>query len=229
MYQHGKRVSRPHNYKVFLATLAIIGGVVLGAWFMIHKDIGNATAPKSNVPIVSTIGSGSGEGTITINEDLFTIELPKDWKQLRETHESYANSWVWAGTKSGGDDRTITLHVDVMPKDYKLVKLLPLTANGSSFLLGTVSDDCVNFSGGAGASQRSSGNAPFAAKWQDVNFICDPISINQTIGTGTKVDGIGAPLSGSRGKHTFFFYYEDHNIHPDSNIFRDAVLSFKVK
>jgi hypothetical protein len=224
MYQHGKRVQRPHNYKIFLATIAIIGGVVLGAWFMIHKDIGNATAPKTNVPIVSTVGASAGD-TITINETLFTFELPKDWRLKEEVHQTYRNSWTWKGTKQGGDDRTIILHVDVMPLDYKLVKMLPVTSNGDKFLLGTLSDDCANFSGGPSTAKRNDSNAPFAAKWQDVNFICDPISTNQTTGTGSKADGIGVPL----GRHKFFFYYEDHNIRPDNTIFRDAVLSFKAK
>jgi hypothetical protein len=226
MYQHGKRVNRPHNYKIFLATLAIIGVVVLGAWFMIHKDIASTTGPKSNVPIISNVDSSSGTETIKIDEDYFTFELPKDWKLTGETHENYANFYTWTATKQGVNDRKLTLHVDIMPQAYKVVKLLPLTPNGSNFLLGTISDDCVNFSGSA---QQRQSNAEFQAKWQDVIFVCDPISANQTIGTGSKTTGIGVPLTGSRGTHTYFFYFEDHNIHPDSTILRDALLSFKVR
>jgi hypothetical protein len=225
MYQHGRRVQRPHNYKIFLATVAVIGVVVLVVWFMIHKDIANTTAPKSNVPIVSTIADGSGD-TITIQEPYFSFELPSDWKFQTEVHQTYANSYTWASTKKGGDDRTLTIHVDIMPQDYKIVKMLPLTSNGASFLLGNVSDDCVKFSGTE--VQRKS-NASFQAKWQDVLFMCDPMSANQTAGTGSKKDGIGAPLSGSKGTHKYFFYYEDHNIRPDSSILRDAVSSFKAK
>ena len=53
----------------------------------------------------------------------------------------------------------------------------------------------------------------------------DPISANQTIGTGTVQSGIAAKI----GQHKYFFYYEDHNIRPDDKILQDALRSFVAR
>lgn len=227
MYQHGKKVRRPHSAKVFLATIAIIGVVVLLVWLIIHRDVSNSTGPKSNVPIITDLQENN-DATITIDEDLFTMKLPKDWRLVEHKQSQEINAYIWVATKEDQDDRRLTLHVDIMPKIYKLVKLQPLIPNGDNVLLGNLSDDCVNFAGGAGAAQRKQGNEPFEAKWENVIFTCDPIINNQTIGTGTAGSGIATTLSGSKGTHKFFFFYEDYNIHPNDSIFTKALQSFKV-
>ncbi len=227
MYQHGKRVRQPRTAGVFLATIVVIGVVVLLAWFIIHKDISTSTAPKSNVPIITDLQT-SNDATITINEDLFTMKLPKDWRLVEHKQSPEVNAYIWVATKKGQDDRRLTLHVDIMPPLHKVVKLQPLIPDGDQVLLGNLSDDCINFAGGANAGQRKQGNEPFEAKWENVIFNCDPIINNQTIGTGTADNGIATILSGTKGKHAFFFFYEDYNIHPDSSILRRALDSFRM-
>ncbi len=225
MYQHGRRTKRPLNTVLFFGTLVVIGIVVLLSWLMVRRDIANTTDPKSTVPIVTEIGDDK-EATVRLDEPLFTMELPADWTLLERRNEDYINAYIWRSTKKGADDRKLTLHINIMPAEHKLVRMQPLTVNGDKFMLGNVSDDCVNFAGGAGRTQASpSGNAPFEAKWENVTFMCDPITTNQTIGTGTVEGGIAARA----GRSTFFFFYEDHNIKPDNTILRRALESFRAK
>lgn len=226
MYQHGKRTKAPRNASVFLAALIIIGAVVLVAWYIVHKDVGNSTGPKTDVPIVTEVGVGDGGDKLRVDESLFSFELPADWKLLeRKSDSDNINAYIYTATKKGADDRKLTIHVDIMPRSYKLVKMWPISPNGSKFSLGNLSGDCLNFAGGAGARQQTQGNAPVPAKWENVSFVCDPIKNNQTIGTGTPDASIGTKL----GQHTYFFYFEDHNIYPDDNILRGVLTSFQAK
>lgn len=220
MYQHGRRTKAPKSANTLIATLIIMGLVVLGAWWIVHKDIGSNTGPKSTVPIITEVGEDKGS-KLQISENFFSMELPADWKLLERRNESYINSYVYASTKKGADDRRLEVHVDIMPQSYKYVKLQPLAANGSKLILGNLSNDCVNFASGANRGST----APLPAKWENITFTCDPISANQTIGTGSEAGGIKTTL----GRHSFFFYYIDHNIRPDDKIFTDALRSFVAK
>lgn len=224
MYQHGKKTKAPRNMAVFLATVGMVGVVILVAWWMIHNDVGSGANPKTTVPIVTEIGEDKG-AKFKVDETLFTFELPEDWKFVEHMQGNSINAYVYMSTKKGGDDRKLTVHVDTMPSVYKIVKLQPLRPNGSKFSLGNLSAECVNF---AGSADRQ-GNDEFQAKWENVTFICDPITANQTIGTGTVEGGIAASLSGSKGTHRYFFYFEDHNVRPEDKIFRDALQSFQAR
>ena len=226
MYQHGKRTKAPRNASVFLAAIIIMGVVVLIAWYIIHKDVGNTTDPKTNVPIITEVGAEEGE-KLQIDERLFKMELPVDWKLYEERDETEIKFFTWVSTKKGADDRRLTLYIDKLPKSHKLVRLQPVTPNGATLLLGNLSDNCVNFAPGAVTQQQ--GNPPVEAKWENVTFMCDPITNNQTIGTGTAGSGISTILSGSQGRHSYFFFYEDHNARPDDNILISALKSFQVK
>lgn len=224
MYQHGRRTKAPKSANTFLATLIVVGVVVLMAWFIVHKDIGSGTDPKSTVPIVTEVGEDN-EDKLKINENFFSFELPADWKLVEHKTGNAINAYVYASTKKGADDRRLEVHLDVMPQNRKLVRLLPLTPNNNKFILGNVSGNCVNFAGGANSQQGSQSNEPFEAKWENITFLCDPITSNQTIGTGTVDGGIKTVL----GRHSYFFYYEDHNIRPDDKILTDALRSFVAK
>jgi hypothetical protein len=225
MYQHGKRTKQARSKAAFMATTIILSVVVLVGLYIVQKDIGNSTAPKTNVPIVTEVGFESDKNLQQISEPLFTMELPPDWKLVEKRSDQSANFYLWASTKKGADDRRLTLHIDLMPKSYKLVRLQPLIPNGTSFMLGNLSDDCIGFAGGVNASDTT----PIDAKWENVSFVCDPIKNNQTIGTGTQGGSIGTKLTGTNREHTFFFFYEDHNVNPDSTILRSAITSFRAK
>lgn len=220
LYQHGRKTRAPKSANTFLATLIIAGVVILGAWWIVHKDIGGGSETKESVPIITQVGEEVGD-KIKFDETYFTIELPSDWKFIEHKTGNNINAYIYHSTKKGGDDRTLMIHVDVMPQSYKVVKIQPISASGNRFLLGGISDECTKF--GTVAERQS--NAEFETKWDNVRFICDPIEANQTIGTGTEAGGIKATL----GRHSYFFYFEDHNIRPDDKIFQDAVRSFVAK
>lgn len=220
MYQHGKKTKAPKNSAVFLATVTIIGVVVLIGWWIIHKDIGAGTDPKTTVPIITEVGEDK-EDKLKVNENFFSFELPADWKLLEHQTGNGINAYIYVATRKGADDRKLYVHVDTIPQVYKVTRMQPITPNGNKLMLGNVSGNCVDFSKDA---NRSS-NAEFTAKWENVTFVCDPIITNQTIGTGTEDSGIATKV----GNHRYFFYYEDHNIRPDDRILRDALQSFVGK
>jgi len=222
MYQHGRKTRRPRNAAIFFGTVVLAGLIIVISWLIVRKDIASTTAPKTTVPILSNIGEGEKQN---INETLFSLDLPTDWKLQERRIEDYANYYSWVSTKKGADDRRLFLHINIMPPDYKLVRMLSVTPDANKLLLGNVSDECINFSGGAGRSVAAQGTATFEAKWENVSFVCDPIVANQTIGTGSVDGGIASQI----GRNKFFFYYEDRNVRPDSNIMRQIVQSFRAK
>lgn len=220
MYQHGKRTARPKNPKVLLNVSFVLGIALVIIAAILHKDLSTDTKERTTVPIITEVSQQKGD-VIEINEPLFTMQLPADWKQTNRVSEHYANFYEWHSTEPGGDDRRLLLHIDIMPPSYKVVRLLPLLINGNRLNHGNISDDCANFVTRSGQDS----NAPVEAKWENVTFICDPIEANQTVGTGTAEHGIGARI----GNHKYFFYYEDHNIRPDDTILQNAIRSFQAR
>ncbi|MDQ3123883.1 MAG: hypothetical protein M3Q14_04335 [bacterium] len=226
LYQHGKRTRQTRNTKVFLGVFAIVGAALVTAALIVSKDIGNSTAPKTNVPIVTEVGENE-EDKLQINEKLFSFKLPSDWKLLEKRNDQN-HFYVWTATKKGASDRKLTIYVDTMPGEPKIVRLQPITPENKKLFLGNISGDCVGFAGNTSVNRQPKDTTPFNAKWENVSFLCDPIVNNQTVGTGTVSGGIATPLTGSQGKHTYFFFYQDHNIRPDDKILIDALKSFQV-
>ena len=223
MYQHGRKTKRVKNQKVMLHSAVVLGIALLGVAFLLQRDLSTKTTEKTTVPIVTEVGANKEE-VIVINEPLFTMELPADWKLSKRVQESYANFYEWQSSKKGGDDRRLLLHIGIMPPSYKIVRLQPLTVNGNKFTLGNLSENCANFAKDTDGLNYSD-LAPVEAKWENILFICDPIEANQTVGTGTVDGGISAKI----GQNSFFFYWEDHNIRPDDKILQDAIRSFQAK
>lgn len=217
MYQHGKRTKQPRSFKILLGVAGILGLAIVVAAVILVRDSGKQSEQKSGGTIVTEIGE-DGEDSLKIDEPMFSFELPVDWKLAERRNDEHTNFYIWNSTKQGGNDRKLTLHIDRLPQSYKLVKMLPLSPSDDKFILGNISDDCADFA-------STQGNAAVEAKWEGVIFMCDPIRNNQTIGTGSVEGGIGSSLKG----HNYFFYYEDHNIHPDNNILTKAIRSFRAK
>lgn len=221
MYQHGKRTKRKSGPRVFLQMAFILGlSFVVGA-VLLKNDMASNNQEKTTVPILTEV-AGAKDDTIEINEPLFTIRLPKDWVQSNRVQANKANYYEWKSTKQGGDDRLLRLHVDVMPESYKVARLLPVSSSsGGKLSVGNISGNCTDY-----AKDYSAGsNATILAKWENVVFNCDPISANQTIGTGTVDNGIAISVN----NHSYFFYYQDHNVRIDDKMFVDIVKSFSAK
>lgn len=223
MYQHGKKPRRKSNPKVLLHAAVLLGvSLIVVAWIL-HKDLATSTEKKTTVPIVTNVNEEKKD-IITITEPLFSLELPSDWKQTNRVQSRMANYYEWTSTKAGADNRRLLLHIDTMPQSYKITRLQPVSVSGGKLNLGNISDNCVNF-----VTSQGSSNAPVQARWENVTFTCDPIINNQTVGTGSEEGGIATAVSGSSGVHTYFFYYEDHNIRPDNTILTDILKSFTVR
>lgn len=217
MYQHGKRTKPPFSFRILLGVAAIVGMTLIVTAVILSKDLGNRTTPVTGAEIVTEIGE-DGSDKIKIDEPLFYMELPVDWKLQERRNDENINFYAWVSTRQGGADRKLTLYIDRLPQNHKLVRLLPLTSSNDRFILGNVSDDCANF-------VNVKGTEPVEAKWENVAFMCDPIINNQTIGTGTEQGGIAANLKG----HKYFFFYEDHNIYPEDSILIQALKSFRAR
>lgn len=224
MYQHGKRTRRTKNPKAALHAAVVLSAALIVVALILQRDLSTSTDEKTTVPIITEVGEKK-QDLIKINEPLFTMELPADWVLKKRVQESYVNFYEWNATKQGGNDRRLLLHIDIMPSSYKLTRLQPLTVNGNGFSLGNISGHCIEFAKDASTVQRAQSNAPVEAKWENVLFLCDPIKANQTVGTGTAEGGIAAKV----GRHSFFFYYEDHNIRPDDKILQDVLRSFRAR
>lgn len=225
MYQHGKRTSRPKDKKIVLKASIIIGAALIVAAWLLQKDLNLSDTSQPDKAIITEVKENAEE-TIKIDEPLFSMNLPADWELKMRVNEHYRNSYEWRATKEGANDRTLILFIDIMPEgdSSKVTRLLPLTVDGNKFILGNISEHCINFATEAGPGQPSS-NAPVEAKWENVIFVCDPIEANQTIGTGTEGSGIASRM----GEHKFHFYWRDHNVRPDDRMFRNIVSSFVAK
>lgn len=228
MYQHGKRTKQKTGGKTFLQASFVIGLLFVIVALVLKSDLANNQKEKTAVPIITEV-SGAKTDVADISEPLFSMKLPRDWSQSNRVQSNSANFYEWRSNKQGGNDRMLQLHIDTMPPSYKIVRMLPLTPHGNRLNVGNISGNCIEFARDAGIEQRTQGNAPSLAKWENVTFMCDPINNNQTIGTGAVGDTIGTVLKGNSGEHKFFFYYEDHNIRPDDQIFINAVKSFEAK
>jgi hypothetical protein len=222
-YQYNQRVHRPRNFLILLLTVIVTGVIILGIWFFVRKDSKQTQTPKNTLPIIHNVTSGSGNH-FHVAEKWFSMDLPDDWKLMQKS-ESPAHIWTWQATKKNADDRTIDLYIDFLPADVALNKLQPVKANGTKLDLGTLSDDCTNFT--------NAGDHPSEDKlalWQGVSFTCRVTSpISGIIGTGSTEGPNKVTLTGpTSGPHSYFFIFTDHDIHPNPTIFTDALTSFRV-
>ncbi|MCA9347961.1 hypothetical protein KC867_00965 [Candidatus Saccharibacteria bacterium] len=230
MYQHGKRARRKVGPKVFLQFAFILGLSFVIVALILKNDLSTGKKEKTNVPILSEVKANQ-DATISIHEPLFSLDLPQDWIQSNRVQNHVSNYYEWQSTKQGGDDRSLQLHIDTMPASHKLVRMLPLTVSGNKFMVGNVSNDCVNYAKDIGTrlDSEANGNHPVEAKWENVTFMCDPITSNQTVGTGLVGGGIAADIVGvDNVSHSFFFYYEDRNVRMDDSILVNIVKSFEA-
>lgn len=224
MYQHGKKSHKPKNPRVMLYVALVLGITLIVVAIILRKDLDTSTKEKTTDPIITEVSQDAGN-TLTIDEPLFTLKLPSDWVLKDRKNDHIANWYIWRSTRSDAPDRTLKLYIDLLPETHKLVRMQPLYVEGNKFRLGILSGECMYFAKDADNERGTGDNSPVEAKWENVTFMCDPINANQTIGTGTEEGGIGAKV----GKHTFHFFYEDHDVRADDNIFQATLRSFEAK
>jgi len=227
MYRHNIKVRRQRNFMIVLLAAIIISITSLIIWFLIHRDVGNPAETTNAAPIITDHTAQEGQ-KIHINERTFSFDLPIDWKLQSKDTKPYIY-WIWQSTKKNGDNRLLTLYIDGAPADQAINYLLPLTKKDDGVTVGTMSSRCNDFTPDVQAAIKANKTIP--SRWQGINFICDaPNVAQQKVGIGS-TDGLNTiKLTGNiSGTHSYFFLYNDQNIHFDSSILTDAMESLKVK
>lgn len=158
----------------------------------------------------------------------FTIKIPKNWKQMPRPAGQY-KTFIWQTSESGTNGQVLTVYEDTIPASFAVNRVLILTGGGAQpSQTSSASDNCSKYTRDA----ATKGKPGEAARWQDVDFICDQSNKQRdTIGTSS-TDGINTViLKGTlSGAHKYFFTYSSYNAaNPDYTPFYTALNSFQMK
>jgi len=212
-----------------IAIFSAVGIVVLVA--IIGYDLYRNRFHAKEGPANTIVQPGALKTQKTIDEKLYSFKLPTDWKEIRRGNAPTDNSVTWQASLKDADNRFLQIYVDTIPS-LAVNMELPVTAVDNGLNYGDLSDNCVSFTkGGSFESSVAIRSKETAAKWQEVDFICDlPKPEYGVIGTGSK-DGINTvKVAGpTGGMHKYFFVYTDRNVKVDYSIFYDALTSFRAK
>ena len=232
-YKHGKPVYHLSRKPLFIITaiVFIIVGTLL--YLFVLRDSKNSLT-NNNRPLVSHVKASPT--STDISEAIFSVSLPGQWKQTQKNWDNRYVSWQWTSQDKKASARWFEVYQDTIPTDMPVNYLLPVTSLGNNLELGTISDNCVNFTPGASPTSDRPTYTPLAkasllSKWQQVNFLCDNANVShQVVGVGSKEGINSVTLSGPlKGSHKFFLVYSDSNFIPDFSIFSTILATFQVK
>lgn len=214
---------------VLVLSLLIIGGIGGLVWRDMNKNKDAESAGATRTILQA------GQEPITrlsVNEPTFSLELPGDWKELSRKNEPGERSITWLSTKKPQEGRTLTLHIDTIPTTRPINRLLPVTVEGNSFVVGELSENCATFTqGGTLNVFEASKLKPTPAKWKKVDFLCNlPLVNDNEVGTGSLEGNNTVTVTGKvGGAHKYFFVFIDHSSQANYEIFKNTVSSFKAK
>lgn len=208
---------------IIFCALLVVGGLA-GAvlWDAAKNQSSTVSGPGHTVAQVLDEQTAT---PTTVDEQLYTLQLPAEWKEVDRRNSAQELSVTWQAKKKGEDNRWLKVYVDRIPPDLAINRLLPVDAVGDTVAFRQLSENCTNFT--AAANKQ----LPAPSKWQQVNFICDlPNYVQNKVGTGSTEGVNSVKITGqTRGEHRYFFMFTDHNNTPDYNIFYSALKSFKAK
>lgn len=231
-YRYDRRLPR-NRKKHLLIILSISMVVLLLGGFLLERTIKNSLKQNNtsdiNGPTVSAgkvLGVSTTSPSHTIDEPLFTMTLPDNWREVSSVTTATQNSITWQ--PSTGTSRWLTVYIDKIPSNIAVNRLLPLTDRGRSLVYGTLSDNCATFA--SEPINTTSGN-PVLAKWNGVDFYCDLAGKNDgQVGTGSAGSINSTTVTGPKtGSHRYFFVYVDRSSEPDYDTFCAALNSFIEK
>lgn len=232
-YKYGRRPGRRRRTRiaiVMLISLSIIGGIGALVYLDLTKNNKDTSVTGPGRTVAQSIDAS--QDVLRVDEPTFTMELPGVWKEVGRQNTSSEHSITWQGTKKGEDNRKLTLYVDMIPVTQAVNRLLPVTVVDNGLDYGDVSDNCATFTQkGTLDTGKAVNNRDSPAKYKQVDFICDLAQVTQNkTGTGS-VDGINVVnVTGPvKGKHKYFFLFNDQNIQPNLTILTNAIKSFKAK
>lgn len=203
-------------------------GVAYVAYQILSEDTEVITTTKS---ITREYAPPQGQDVKEFSQDAFNITLPADWVFKGSSHTVH-NLFSYQATKKGGDNRTLEIYVDNVPTAKAFNRMLPVFIEENRIkVTGSVSDNCVEFTGVNNINPQTTTQSTIASKWQGVEFQCDVANRSRNlVGVGTAATNTNIILNSSSGtKRTFYFLYIDHNINPDYKILEDALESFVAK
>lgn len=228
-YSHHHRQHKQHNLKLGIVVLSVLAsvGVIVMVGMFIYNDLrlNQSEAVEGQERTVSQVLGNTD--TKFIDEQNFSFELPGDWREIDRATTDRERSITWQATLRNEDNRYLTLHINTIPDDA-VVRLLPVTVNGSRMQRGQLSGNCSSFTG----LQEQSGSRSLA-RWEDVDFVCDTSNrVNTNIigtGQGGQPQNTIEVTGESSGTNQYFFLYKDQNIRPNFDILYSAVNSFRAK
>jgi len=228
MYTVNKTRSRKKLLIEFIAVLlAIFIVAAFLVWFFIFRGGTQSSASFNKTGGTVAVVEAA---TIEFTVDEFKISLPEGWELLGKQNPYYNQLYYEFQSKvKDYDNRWLKVFVDVIPQDYALNKLLPITVEGNKLKPGIMSDDCKTFTGAPKPGSGQTSAQTWKATWENVTFICNMQSQQNHVGTASAADGYSVPVTGpAKGTHKYFFVYIDHNVRPDTSILTDAVKSFEA-
>jgi len=206
-----------------MVILAGLGGIV--AWDVLkNQDTVAVSGPTNSVAQV--LDSQSSRQPVTIDEQLYSLQLPADWKEVERRITDQEQSVGWQAKQKGEDNRWLKIYIDKIPSDLAVNRLLPVDPSGDTIAYRQLSDNCANFT-----NPGTNNKVPTASKWQQINFICDlPNFVQNKVGIGSIAGLNKVEITGTtKGKHAYFLVYTDHNVQPDYNILYNALKTFRAK
>ncbi len=227
MYKIGRRSKKRVKRKLWVFILIILiivcAAIVTGIVYLLNQETEQITVPEK---AITREYAPPQEDLKEFHQDSFSINLPSDW--VYKGHVTApVNVFAYESTKKNEDARRLEIFVDRIPTDKAFNRILPVTIQDNKILVsGSVSGNCVEFTGINGVNPQTAGVATLASKWQGVEFTCDVGNrTRNVVGVGTTEHKSNIPLS----NHVYYFLYIDHTIHPNYQILEKALESFTAK
>lgn len=230
-YRYGHKIDRGRKKRaafIIISTVLAMSGILA----FVFRDLSNnkVTEVAGTTRTVEQILDE--DQTLHIDEKHFSMELPRDWKEIDRRSNSQETSVTWQSTRENQDNRWLKVYIDKIPKEFPVNRLLPVSAFNNKINYGQLSENCSTFTeGGTQNTSEASQKTPAPAKWQGVDFICDLANfVDNRVGTSSK-DGLNTvKVTGTRGEtHKYMFVYTDRNVQPNYSIFYNAISSFRAR
>ncbi len=225
MYRIGdKKRNTKHHVKVMVLFVLLSVSISAGL-YMYLNHYASTSSIKQASPSTQLFKPGSTNNPLRIDNDIYSMQLPSDWKQISVNKDSRYSSLEWQ-LESGGKNRWLILYTDRVPADIAVNKVIPVATSGNDIVPDTVSDNCSGFT-----RKISDANLKTPSKWQGANFLCDlSNATDNVVGVSDKITGTTLTLSGPvKGKHSYVFIYTDRGIPEDQIPITMALESFAPK
>jgi hypothetical protein len=226
MYRLGHQIKHKH-WPYILIGVIVVAVSTTGLIWMPRTIMPNTRITQSK-SIIRHVSSDA-DTTQRVSKAVFSFDLPTGWQAAATPQISPAPVYSWVGTTPNGAGRRLDVYLDQIPSSLAVNRLLPVLVNGDKLaLVGSVSDNCINFTDKVTES-AATGIAP--AKWNNVSFLCDMGNYERdvvAIGSSAGVNDV--TLTGpTMGSHRILLVYTDNDINPDFTILSAIVQSFEIR